>query len=79
MRGRIQLLREIQVLTAQQRMTGYVLAVLPFVVGFLLYLIRPEYIMGLFQPGWIRLLPAAAIVLMIIGYLIIRRIVDIEV
>jgi tight adherence protein B len=78
-RGRIQLLREIQVLTAQQRMTGYVLAAVPFVVGFLLYLINPSYILRLFQPGWIRLLPAGAIVLMIIGYFIIRKIVDIEV
>jgi tight adherence protein B len=78
-RGRIQLLREIQVLTAQQRMTGYVLAVLPFVVGFALFIINRDYIMRLFQPGWIRLLPAGAIVLMIIGYFLIRRIVDIEV
>jgi tight adherence protein B len=78
-RGRIQLLREIQVLTAQQRMTGYVLAGLPFVVGIVLYLINPSYILRLFQPGWIRLLPIGAIVLMIIGYFIIRRIVDIEV
>ncbi len=78
-RGRIQLLREIRVLTAQQRLTGYILAVLPFVVGFLLYLINRDYILRLFQPGWIRLLPAGALVLMVIGYFIIRRIVDIEV
>jgi tight adherence protein B len=78
-RGRIQLLREIQVLTAQQRMTGYVLAMMPFIVGFLLFLINRDYILRLFQPGWIRLLPVGAIVLMIIGYFIIRRIVDIEV
>jgi len=77
-RGRIQLLREIQVLTAQQRMTGYVLAVLPFVVGFLLFLINRDYILRLFQPGWIGCCRR--------GhraddhrYLIIRKIVDIEV
>jgi tight adherence protein B len=78
-RGRIQLLREIQVLTAQQRMTGYILAGLPFVVALILYFINRSYIMRLFQPGWIRLMPLGAIVLMIIGYFIIRRIVDIEV
>jgi tight adherence protein B len=78
-RGRIQLLREIQVLTAQQRMTGYVLAVMPFVVGIALLLINRSYILRLFQPGWIRLFPISAVVLMIIGYFIIRRIVDIEV
>jgi len=78
-RGRIQLLREIRVLTAQQRLTGYVLAVLPFAVAVLLYLINSSYILRLFQPGWIRLMPASAVVLMIIGYFIIRRILDIEV
>jgi hypothetical protein len=35
--------------------------------------------MRLFQPGWIRLLPAAAVAMQIVGFLVIRRIVDIEV
>ncbi len=33
----------------------------------------------LFKPGMIRLVPVAAVVLQIIGFLVIRRIVDIEV
>jgi tight adherence protein B len=78
-RGRIQLMRQVEVLTAQQRLTGYVLALLPFGVALALFFISPLYISQLFQPGPIRLLPVSAIVLMIIGYLIIRRIVDIEV
>jgi tight adherence protein B len=78
-RGRIQLMRQIEVLTSQQRLTGYVLALLPFAVAVILYLLSPVYISKLFEPGWIRLLPAMAIVMMIMGYFIIRRIVDIEV
>jgi tight adherence protein B len=78
-RDRIRLMREIQVLTAQQRLTGYILAALPIAVGFGIFLINPEYIMRLFQPGWIRILPVAAVVMQIIGFLIIRRIVDIDV
>jgi tight adherence protein B len=55
-----------------------VLAVWPVVVGIGFFLINPTYIMRLFEPGlyW---LPIAAVVMMFVGWLIIRRIVDIEV
>ena len=76
---RIRIQAEIRVLTAQQRLTGYILAVLPLAVGVGMYFINSEYIMRLFQPGWIRLLPIASAVMMIIGFLVIRKIVDIEV
>jgi hypothetical protein len=33
----------------------------------------------LFLPGWPRLMPIGAVVLQVIGFLIIRKIVDIEV
>lgn len=78
-RDRIRMKREIRVLTAQQRMTGYILALLPFAVGLGMYVINPIYIRGLFEPGWIRMLPIAALVMQVIGFLVIRRIVDIEV
>jgi tight adherence protein B len=78
-RDRLRMLREIRVLTAQQRLTGYVLAGLPFVVGFALFMINPEYMGLLFEPGWIRILPASAAVMQVVGFFVIRRIVDIEV
>ena len=78
-RDRIRILREIRVLTAQQRMTGYILAVWPIVVTIALFLINPSYILRLTAPGMIRALPIAAVVLQVLGFLIIRRIVDIEV
>ena len=77
-RDRIRILREIQVLTAQQRFTGYVLAVWPLVVGFAIFLINPGYANKLFQPG-MRWLPAMAVVMQVLGFLAIRKIVDIEV
>jgi len=76
---RIQMLAEIRVLTAQQRLTGYILAVLPAAVGVGMYFLNSEYIMRLFQPGWIRLLPIASVLMMIVGFVVIRKIVDIEV
>jgi len=77
-RDRIKLKREIRTMTAQQRLTGYVLAGLPLFLSIILYLIRSEYIMRLFAPGKIRILPAAAVVMMIIGFVVINKIVDIE-
>jgi tight adherence protein B len=78
-RDRIRMLREIRALTAQQRLTGYILAGVPPALALMLFIIRPEYMSGLFEPGWIRLLPVAAGLLQLAGYLVIRRIVDIEV
>jgi tight adherence protein B len=76
---RLRILREIRVLTAQQRFTGFVLALLPLAAGLVIFTINPEYISRLFAPGWVRLLPVAAVFLQLLGYLIISRIVDIEV
>lgn len=78
-RDRINLLREVRVLTSQQRYTGYVLALLPVVTGLLIFIVNPEYMGRLFEPGLVRILPAVAVVLQVVGYLIMQRIVDIEV
>ena len=77
-RDRIKLKREIGTMTAQQRLTGYVLAALPFLLGVAIYFLNPEYIMRLFAPGRIRILPVAAVVMMGLGFLAINKIVDIE-
>jgi tight adherence protein B len=78
-RDRLQMLDEIRVLTAQQRFTGYVLGAMPIVVGLVVSLINPEYMRDLFAPGWVRVLPISAGVLQILGFMMIQRIVDIEV
>jgi len=77
-RDRIRIKRQIRTLTAQQRFTGYFLAVWPLLVGLVIYLLNPEYIKQLFVPGWL-LLPVLALVMQVIGFLVILRIVDIEV
>jgi tight adherence protein B len=77
-RERIRIFREIRVLTAQQRITGYVLAVWPLVIALGIFLINPEYILRLFDRELIWL-PIAAVIMQIAGFLVIRKIVDIEV
>ncbi len=75
---RIRIKREIQVLTSQQTLTGTVLSLLPAVVGGLIFLVNPKYMSQLFTPQWIWL-PAAALGLQLIGLVVLRRIVKIEV
>lgn len=78
-RGRFAIRRQLQVYTAQGRLSGYTLAALPIVVGFMIYLIEPSYVMVLFNTSIGHLLLVAGIALQIIGYLWIRKIVSIEI
>lgn len=78
-RERVRIQGEIRTLTTQQRVTGYVLAFLPFILGSVLYLLNPVYMSNLFKPGPMLVIPVGATLLVFIGFLLIRKIVDIEV
>jgi len=78
-RDRLKLKRDIRVMTSQQRFTGYVLAFLPIALAVIIYLLNPEYMSQLFEPGLVRILPIIAVVLQIIGFFAMKKIVDIEV
>jgi tight adherence protein B len=78
-RERVRIKREIDVLTAQQRISGYVLVALPIALGAILMIINPTYQMRLFTPGPTLCIPVGAGLGMLVGFLIMRRIVDIEV
>jgi len=78
-RERVRIKQEISVLTAQQRISGYVLALLPIVLAAILLIINPTYEARLFTPGPTLCIPTGSGVLMVIGFFIIRRIVDIDV
>ncbi|MDE3228238.1 MAG: type II secretion system F family protein [Chloroflexota bacterium] len=80
-RERIKLLGDIGVLTAQQQLSGYIIAMLPVGLGLLLFIINPTYMLGMFTTthwfGWT--VVSCSAVMVIIGLVIIRRIVDIKV
>lgn len=78
-RERIKLKGEIGVLTAQQRLSGWVLSLLPFVIGTVLMLLNPDYMMGMFEPGWPRLIPVICGIMIILGNITIQQILKIEV
>jgi tight adherence protein B len=78
-RERLRIHGEVRVKTAQGRLTGWILSLLPIFLGLLISLINPTYAKPLFtDPIGVKLLYAGACML-IIGGLIIRKIVTIEV
>lgn len=85
-RERIRIKGEIRVLTAQQRLSGYVVAGLPIFLILILSVIAPKFMEPMFyNPPAILGLPVGVILLaaggimMMMGFVLIRRIVDIEV
>jgi tight adherence protein B len=78
-RERFRLRRQVRVHTAQGRLTGWILSFLPLVLGFALYFINPKGMSLLWtREIGIKLLYAAGI-MTVIGALIIRKIVNMEV
>jgi tight adherence protein B len=85
-RERVRIKGEIRTLTAQQRLSGYVVAGMPIGLMGLLFVLAPGFMKPLFEnPPGIMGLPAGMIVLaaggfmMFIGFMLIRKIVQIEV
>lgn len=79
MRERVRIRGEINTLTAQQRMTGIVIGLLPVGVGIMFMVVSPDYITLLFTEGTGRLLLGVGVILEVVGVFIIRRILAIEV
>jgi tight adherence protein B len=78
LRERVRIEGDVRALTAQQRYSAYVLALLPVAVTAALFLISPDYIGRLFE-GTLRLAAAAAALLITVGFLIMRKIASIDV
>lgn len=78
-RERVRIKGEIRTLTAQGRYTGYLITALPFVLTTIIYLINPEFMGVLFTDpcGWLMI--GIALVLIVVGYLVVSKIVNIEV
>lgn len=76
MRERFKLMRQIRVYTAQGRLSLYLLVSIPPLMGIMIYFMDREYIMRLFtDPLGIRFL-VAGIVLQVLGYFVIRKIIQ---
>jgi tight adherence protein B len=82
-RERVRIKGEIQTLTAQGMMTGYVISFLPVGLGFFLYFLNPTYMGQFFMNDSLWMCGYGALVvaglLIVIGFSIVMKIVDIEV
>ena len=76
---RIRMRREIRTLTSQGRISGYVLGVLPFALGAFISVTNPGYLEPLFTERLGQIAIGIAVVMVLIGFIIIQRIVDIDV
>jgi tight adherence protein B len=80
-RERVRLEGEIKALTAQQRYSGYVVALMPVAISMLLFVFNPNYILNVFRTtvwcGWVMFLTAGTMI--VIGVMVIRKVVDIHV
>lgn len=75
---RVRMRREVMTLTAQGRMSGIVLALTPIVLAIIMNIISPGYMRPLFETELGRLFMMGAIGMEVIGFLIIRKIVNIH-
>ena len=76
---RIRMRREVQTLTSQGRMSGWVLAVLPFGLGALISVMNPSYMEPLFTERIGQIAIGVAVIMVLMGFIVIQRIVKIDV
>lgn len=78
-RERHQFARQVQALTAEGRLSGWILSILPLVMFAYIYLVNYNYISLLWQEQLGIILMVTASSLLVLGMLVIRRIVKIEI
>jgi len=78
-RERLQLFGMVQGLTAEGRLSGYVLLGLPVLVFFILMYVNPEYMSLLYTDSTGKMALTTAIVMQLMGWAMIKKIVNIKV
>jgi len=78
-RERVRIKGEIKAMTAQGRITGYVITALPFALAGLVYMMTPDFMGALFTDpcGWVMIV--VSLFMIGLGYFFINKIVSIEV
>jgi tight adherence protein B len=77
-RDRVRIKREIKTLTAQGRISGLIISLLPILLGIFIFTTNQSYIMELFNSRIGLLMLVLAAVGEVLGMLVIRKIVDIK-
>jgi tight adherence protein B len=79
MRERAAIRGQIDVLTAEPRMSAIVLTALPVVIFAIINVLNPEYVLPLYTTPAGRMLLVYAVISSVIGYIVLKRIGTIEV
>jgi Flp pilus assembly protein TadB len=77
-RERQRIKNEVKTLTAQGKLSGIIIMVMPFFLGSVIYLFDNAYILSLFSTVLGRIMLGTAIVSQFLGWLFIRKIINIE-
>jgi len=78
-RARLKLLGTVRVLSAEGRLSAWILTLLPFVLGAVLQLVNPEFVSVLWtDPNGLRMV-VIALILMVFGIFVMWRIIKIRV
>ena len=78
-RERLRIRRQIQVYTAQGRMSGYVLAAMPIVTFVIFQFLLPDYEKVMLEEKMGRYILLMAVFMQLIGFLVIRKIINIRI
>jgi tight adherence protein B len=77
-RERVRIKGEIKVLVAQVQLSGLVVTALPVLLALVIFLMNPGYLTPLFSWPYI-CMPISSVIMIILGYIIMRKITAIEV
>jgi tight adherence protein B len=78
-RERFRVQGQLKIFTAQARLSGVILSLLPIGVAVLIGIMNPEYLKPLFLERTGRIMIAVAVILQILGMLAIRKIIRIKI
>jgi tight adherence protein B len=78
-RERFKIMGEVRTFSAQGRLTGYILTCIPIAMGFILSMMNWDYMKALFKEEIGHYMLAGAAFCQLLGYIIIRKIVNIKV
>lgn len=78
-RDRVKIKRELKTITAQGRISGLVISILPFVLCGIIYLISPSQMSLLFTTSLGQIMVAMALLMEITGIILIRKVIKIEI
>ena len=78
-RDRLRIKRQVRVYSAQGRLSGYILVALPIVMAIMLYSIAPGYLEEFIKVDEGKYAVAIAVIAQIIGFIIIKRMINIRI